>query len=98
MALGLLSQAFQVGLRSQPEPFVFQPSLPPDLRAESHCHCACICNSLDVGIAGAAGSVTGALGVLLAWVCSLSRRRVAAPSPRRRGHGVISGPLSWGRR
>jgi|Cyp1metagenome_2_1107374.scaffolds.fasta_scaffold14269_9 hypothetical protein len=97
VALALLTQTLQVGLKSRPEPFVLQPSLPPDLKTESHCHCACICNTADLGAASLAGSLFGGCAISGLWWCCSCRKREPSPSPshRRRGHGVVSQPYPW---
>ena len=94
-ALALLSQALQAGLRHRSEAHWSSP--PSSSYSESHCHCTCICGTeRDIGpflIIGVTGVVCG---FSVYWCyASLKTPPTVAPSPRRKGHGIVNEPLSW---
>ena len=97
LALAVLTQTLQVGLRPKLEPSLCPTSpLPADVRSESHCHCSCFCGGIDLW-SGAAfiGFALGGLISSLLWCCCGGRSAPSASSPRIRGHGVVTQPIAW---
>lgn len=97
LALAALTQTLQVGLRPKPEnPWCLSPSV-PDSKAEAHCHCLCQCGSGGDWYLGAlAGSVAGAgVAASCCGCCPLRRFGEPTPSPRRKGHGVVTPSIAW---
>ena len=93
IALALLGQALQAGVKSRPESWSLQPI---EVRSEPYCHCLCVCDqSSHLGLAAALGS---AVGTLIFCACTFGRaipKGEPSPSHRRRGHGIITRPDSW---
>ena len=96
LALALLTQTLQVGLRPKPEP-VWYPPAPSDFKSEAHCHCLCQCGAESHLVSGGAlGGLIGFGGASLCFTwCGSRRSGDLNPSPRRKGHGVISSSPAW---
>lgn len=97
IALALLSQALQAGLRPKVDSPGFLPPAAVEGRFEANCQCNCLCGvQQDFGIVAGLGCLAGAGSVAGAWCCCGTVRQVeSSPSHRRKGHGIVSRPLSW---
>ncbi len=97
LALAVLTQTLQVGLRPKPENHWWPQPAVPDSKAEAHCHCLCQCGTSSDWIGGGLlGGVIGAGATAsCCGCCPLKRSGEVTPSPRRKGHGVIAQSPAW---
>ena len=93
LALAVLTQTLQVGLRTRAEPTPWPPSYLGNSLSESHCHRICKCGIVESAFwFGACGFVSGACLAFVVCLGPSGRAPVGVPSPRRKGHGAC---CSW---
>lgn len=91
LALAVLTQTLQVGLRPRAEPTPWPPSYLGNSLSESHCHRICKCGTVESAFwFGACGFVSGACLASVVCLGLSGRAPVGVPSPRRKGHGILS--------